>query len=123
MRSVKGLVDSAGRALVTIRLQHPISKAESALDAWIDTGFTGDLVLPQAQVATLGFPLGPVIGAVLADGRTVQLDTYSCLLEWFGQWKSIEVVANQGQFPLLGVALLKNHELHIDYRLKTVQLT
>ena len=109
-----GIVDSGGRALLPIRLQHPVSQVETVLEAWIDTGFTGDLVMPAKLIGSLGLPLGSQVTATLADGSVLQLDTYYCFLEWFGQWKSIEVIANQGQFPLLGVGLLVGHSLHID---------
>ena len=115
-----GIVDTFGRALVRLRLKHPNGAMEAELDGWIDTGFTGELVLPQRSVKSLGLPLGPAVKAGLADGSEVQLDTYTCLLEWFGEWRRIEVVANQGQFPLLGVGLLLDHALHIDYRAKTI---
>jgi clan AA aspartic protease len=118
---VTGSVDDAGRALVRIRLKHPPTEAAAAeLDAWIDTGFTGELVLPQQTVESLGLPLGPAVMARLADGSDTQLDTYTCLLEWFDQWKRIEVVANQGHYPLLGVGLLMDRDLRIDYRAKQV---
>ncbi len=42
-----GSVDGSGRALVRIRLKNPSDATETELDAWIDTGFTGELVLPQ----------------------------------------------------------------------------
>ena len=90
------------------------------MDAWIDTGFTGELVLPQQTVALLGLPLGPSVMARLADGSDIQLDTHTCLLEWFDEWKRIEVVANQGQYPLLGVGLLLDPDLYIDYRTKKI---
>lgn len=93
------------------------------MDAWIDTGFTGDLVLPLAHVTALGLPPGPVVNAKLADGSDIELDTYTCLVEWFGAWKRIETIANAGQFPLLGVGLLQGHELHIDYRAGTLTLS
>ena len=115
-----GSVDGSGRALVRIRLKNPTDAAETELDAWIDTGFTGELVLSQQYVTSLGLPLGPSVMARLATGSDIQLDTYTCLLEWFDEWRRIEVVANEGQYPLLGVGLLLNHDLHIDYRAKTV---
>jgi clan AA aspartic protease len=120
---VTGIVDDAGRAIVPIQLRHPVSGVETPVGAWIDTGFTGDLVLPAQLISSMGLPLGPAVSAVLADGSVVQLDTYTCMLEWFGQWKSIEVVVNKGQFPLLGVGLLLDHELRVDYPWKTVNLT
>jgi clan AA aspartic protease len=109
--------------MLLIRLKYPASSVESPVDAWIDTGFTGDLVLPANLIASLGLPLGPAVSAKLADGSIVHLDTYSCILDWFGQWKAIEVVSNQGDFPLLGVGLMQDHELRVDYRLKSLTLT
>ncbi len=93
------------------------------MDAWIDTGFTGELVLPQMHVTSLGLPLGTPVQAGLADGSVITLQAYVCLVEWFGVWKQIETVANTGQFPLLGVGLLQGHELSIDYRVGTLMLT
>jgi hypothetical protein len=51
----------------------------------------------------------------LADGSRSCLNTYSCMLQWFGKPRSAEVIANQGQIPLLGVGLLVGHRLIIDY--------
>ena len=111
-----GTVDNSRRAIIRIRLRHPNSGKETELDAWVDTGFTGELVLPQQQVVQLDLPLGPAVQAGLADGSEVQLDTHTCLVHWFGEWKRIEVVANQGRFALLGVGLLLERELTINYR-------
>ncbi len=98
-----GVVDGSGRALLRVRLRHPTSNVETEVDAWVDTGFTGELVVPQSQIAAIGLPLGPSIRAGLADGSEVELETYTCQLEWFGAWQSIEIIANTGQYPLLGV--------------------
>jgi clan AA aspartic protease len=117
---MNGIVDGAGRALLRLRVRNPNDAAEAELDVWIDTGFTGDLVLPQKHVSSLGLPIGPAVKAALADGSETQLDTYTCLLLWFDEWKRIEVVANQGQFPLLGVGLLLDRKLVIDYAAKTL---
>jgi hypothetical protein len=50
------------------------------------------------------------------------LEVYSCLIEWFGRVQQIEVIANTGTSPLLGVGLLQGHTLTIDYasRLLTI---
>jgi hypothetical protein len=44
-------------------------------------------------------------------------------VDWFGAWQGIEVVANQGQFPLLGIGLLLGRELQINYQTQVVNLT
>ena len=87
---MNGSVDGAGRALVRIQLKNPSKASEAELDAWIDTGFTGELVLPQQIVSSLGLPLGPSIMARLADGSDIQLDTHTCFLKWFDEWRRIE---------------------------------
>lgn len=117
-----GTVDSGGHALLPVRVRHPITSAETGLDAWVDTGFTGDLVIPQAQVDALGLPAGLAVRAILADGSEVLLNSYECHLEWFGAWRVVEVVVNAGQFPLLGVGLLKGRQLQIDYRTNAVMV-
>jgi clan AA aspartic protease len=117
-----GVVDASGRALLRVRLQHRTSAAETELDAWIDTAFTGELVVPQAQIAALGLPLGPAVPARLADGSEIEVDSYLCLVEWFGTWKQIEVIASSGNNALLGVGLLLGHQLQIDYRMQAVTL-
>ena len=103
-----GCVDDFGRALVPICLRHPMSGAELILEAWIDTAFSGELVVPGHLVASLGLPSGPGVRARLADGSELDLDTVTCLLEWFGSSRRVEAVTNQGQgmFPLLGTGLL-----------------
>ena len=41
---MKGLVDQAGRAIVDIEIVSDRKQSPRRLNAWIDTGFTGELV-------------------------------------------------------------------------------
>jgi hypothetical protein len=41
------------------------------IQVWIDTGFNGDLVLPQQQIDALGLPKSGTVKAILADGSEV----------------------------------------------------
>jgi predicted aspartyl protease len=120
---VTGTVDNAWRALLHITLRHPTTGADSDVDAWIDTAFTGDLTLPRPMVLALGFPLGPTVRARLADGSETELESFSCLLPWLGQLKPIEIVANDSQFPLLGVGVMRDSDLHINYRARTMTVS
>jgi clan AA aspartic protease len=115
-----GMVDELGAAMLPVRIKASRSEPAVDLDVWVDTGFTGDLVMPTMKVAELGLPIGTITEAILADGSLIQLDTYKCLIEWFGKWKQVVVVANEGEVPLLGVGLLMDHDLHVDYRAKTM---
>lgn len=49
-----------------------------------------------------------------ADGSQVELLIFHCQMECFGSVKVLEVIANSGQTPLLGVCLLMAKEIRID---------
>jgi clan AA aspartic protease len=105
---------------ITIR---DLSRAQSTcLDAWIDTGFTGHLVLPRSYIALLKMQPTAQAVAVLADGSQTTVDTYSCLIDWFGKETAAEVIANDGHHALLGVVLLLDHVLTINYPASTLNL-
>ena len=53
---------------------------------------------------------------MLADGSEVALRRYMCLIDWFGETRELEVVGNDGEYPLLGVGLLMGHDRHISYQ-------
>jgi clan AA aspartic protease len=111
-----GHVDEQGRALIDLHVLDSDGNSIGSLSAWIDTGFNGDLVLPQLQIESLGLTQSSTVKAILADGSQVALKTYSCAIEWFGETRQLEVVANNGSYALLGVGLLLQRELHISYR-------
>jgi len=72
--------------------------------------------LPQRQIDNLSLLPSGTVKAMLADGSEVALQRFTCLIEWFAETKELEVVANEGEYPLLGVGLLVGHDLHISYR-------
>lgn len=113
---MNGSVDSCGRALVSISVRPSDMAAAHEIQVWIDTGFNGDLALPLQQIEDLTLPESGTVKAILADGSEVTLKRYVCLIDWFGEERDLEVVANEGEYPLLGVGLLLGHDLRISYR-------
>ena len=113
---MNGHVDGTGRALVTVSIRPSDAAAAHEVRVWVDTGFNGDLVLPLQDIDDLALPHSGTVKAILADGSEVALKTYTCLINWFGEERSLEVVANEGDYPLLGVGLLAGLDLHISYR-------
>jgi clan AA aspartic protease len=113
---MNGLVDGFGRALITVSIRSSDSAPPHDIEVWIDTGFNGDLVLPQRQIDALSLAPSGTVKATLADGSEVALQRYMCLINWFGATRDLEVVANDGDYPLLGVGLLTGYDLHISYR-------
>ena len=92
------------------------------LVAWIDTAFNGCLVIPQKELSELKLSKRFSSEAILADGRTVELETYSCYFDWFGNTYETLVAASEGEYALLGTMLLDGHRLTIDYSTKVVSL-
>jgi predicted aspartyl protease len=89
----------------------------------VDTAFNGGRTIPRALVAGLGLPQESSVEAVLADGRTVALETFGCFFDGFGGTYQTQVVARDGAYPLLGTQRLSSRRLAIDYAAKTVELT
>lgn len=50
---MNGQVDKYGRAFVTVSIRPSDVAATHDVEAWIDTGFNGDLVLPQQLIDDL----------------------------------------------------------------------
>ncbi len=116
---MKGLVDEFGHAIVQLIVQLIVrSKRDGSateIPAWVDTAFNGELVIPQTMIDAIGLQQSGGIRARLADGKDVILEAYSCEIDWFGRQRLVEVVANEGELPLLGVGLLLGHRLTVDY--------
>lgn len=85
------------------------------VDAVIDTGFNGAMTLPPALIARLGLRWRSVDRARLADGTTCVFQVYVGKLLWDGNLRSI-LVAEADADPLVGMRLLKGHELKMQVR-------
>jgi len=117
-----GLVDDYGRPLLSIQLTHPQTGAGVSLDAWVDTGCTAALFLPHAAVHALGLQETAMVPCRMANGSVMDQPAYQCLISWFGRVQFINVIGNAGRFPLIGLRLLENRKLTIDYPARRVQL-
>jgi clan AA aspartic protease len=119
---VNGIVDQSMRALLDVPVAASKDGQRQVLTVWVDTAFNGGLAIPRQHVERLGLKQGSTTQAVLANGRSVDLETFTCHLEWFGRLYRTQVVASDGPFPLLGTLLLAGRKLTVDYRTKTVVL-
>ena len=119
---MNGHVDAVGRALVTLRLRSRPQSASTDLTVWIDTAFTGDLVISREKIRQLGLPQSGPVPALLADGGEVLRDSFHCVVDWFGAEVNAEGIENDGQLPLLGIGLLRNRWLEVNYRSSSVTI-
>ena len=113
---MNGLVDEQGRALLGVEVSSQATSSPASVEVWIDTGFTGDLVLSKTVIEKLSLTRSGSVDAILADGSQIALDTYTCYVNWFGSQRRLEVVANDGDCPLLGVGMLLDLELRVNYQ-------
>ena len=119
---MNGVVDEGGRALLDVRISNKLQGEYSAVTTWIDTAFDGHLVLSLELIKEFELESLVETEAILADGSRVRLDKFFCYVDWFGQRLPLQVIANEGLFPLLGTSLLEHRVLHIDYPKKQVSL-
>lgn len=119
---MRGHVDKSGRAILAVGIRANNQQGKHEIDVWIDTRFTGDLVVPRSIVDRLALQQTGTIDGILADGSQVLLETFHCEIEWFGKNRTLEVIAKEGEMPLIGVGLLLAKELRIDYSNLTLLL-
>lgn len=119
---MNGIVDDDLRALLEVQIWAKSKGVKSTIVAWVDTAFNGGLVLPRNEIERLELAECSSTPAILADGQQVELPTFTCYLDWFGQEYRTQVVANDGVHALLGTMLLDGRDLAISYKRKTVTL-
>ena len=117
-----GRVDENDRALLQVSVGTVANGHYVPVEVWIDTAFDGHLVFSKTLIEDLGLEILVETEAILADGSKVTLDTFICFLDWFGQQIPLQVIQNEGRFPLLGTALLQQRVLHIDYAQRSLSL-
>ena len=120
---MNGWVDDQLRALLRVPVSASRGGHRTELVVWIDTAFNGGLAIPRLQVAELGLVQESSAEAVLADGRSVELETFACFVDWFGNCYETQIAASDGTFALLGTMLLAGHRLDINYSAKTIGIT
>ena len=104
---IVGEIDANLEARVTLSLIHK----ERRLDVLclVDSGFNGDLAVPQSVVKQLSLPLATVQRGATADGRVSYFDTVDVSVIWDDQPKAIR--AQVLDEPLIGTRLLRGHDL------------
>jgi clan AA aspartic protease len=110
---ITGVVKSdEGRIrLKVIGLQRRVQEVEAV----IDTGYTASLTLPPALINALGLRWRSMDRFALADGSECNLDVYEAKVMWDGKVRQI-LVDEADTDPLIGMRLLRGHELKMEVR-------
>lgn len=88
----------------------------------IDTGFNGDLELPDSLRNLLNTRYVGRVTSALAGGQTIQEDVYLVTFPFDGQIVQAEATFVSDSQILVGTHLLQNYSLHIDFVRKFVSL-
>lgn len=108
---ILGSVNAIREAVIQIVVLND-RKRTISIKGVVDTGYTGDLILPMSMIEQLELPVQGVQNAVLGDGSSRMLNVYTGLVIWDGDIRKVEVnAADTG--VLVGMGLIENHKLEI----------
>jgi clan AA aspartic protease len=100
-----------------IELRLPVRDAvgqEQEVEVMLDTGFSGFLTLPPAQVARMGLPWHSQDTAILANRSAVPVEIHTAVVIWDGMPCRIRVQAIDAP-PILGTGLLAGYDLRVRW--------
>lgn len=114
-----GHIDERNQLWVSITVGGLHSK--QMIDALIDTGFNGELLLPLQVAIPLGLQLAGAAPYRLADGSISQQMLFSASIDWGTTRRTATVNVVNSDTPLIGGGLLHGYILLVDFDKK--QLT
>jgi len=120
---LKGYVDDSKRALIEIKVRSQPKADGDTVIVWIDTAYNGHLVFSRELIDTLHLQQEAATEAILADGSLVTLESFICFVEWGSKVVIAQVIANDGNTPLLGTELLSGCVLVVDYKAREIIVT
>ena len=91
--------------------------------AVIDTGFNGDLELPEDLRAALNARHVGRVTSALAGGQRIEEEVYVVEFPFDGHVLHAEATFVPDAYILIGTHLLRQYQLHIDFVDRSVQLT
>jgi clan AA aspartic protease len=109
---ITGKVSQGREAIVEIEVSGPGGQWQP-VEFVIDTGFTGQLLLPPQLVSNLQLLSLGVRRAVLGDGSAVVMTTYRASVIWHGHARPVIVLEASGA-PLIGMGLLEGSRVTIE---------
>ena len=111
-------VDDALEAVVILSVRGENGAMED-VNFIIDSGYTGEMTLPQEIIGRLNlgaaeyddYEAAPTV--MLADGAILLVEVYVTSVWWHDRLRSVEV-DSIGSTPLIGMGLLRGSNLSID---------
>lgn len=94
-----------------------------AVECLVDTGFNGQLMLPQEVIHRLQFPIVGHEDFETAGGHLLSADIALAEIDWLAQRRVVEVIVSERADALIGTKLFDKTRLIIDYVAHTVTIT
>lgn len=107
-----GVVNAQTEAIIRLPIRAADGR-EQEIEAVLDTGFNGSLTLPPAVITSLGLQWRSRGLVMMANGTEDHCDIYAATVIWDGRPRNILVEAADTD-PLIGMALLYGHDLHMQ---------
>ncbi len=118
MAEEKGIVNENLEAVLLVEFSN-----QSAIECVLDTGFNGSLLLPRKFVENNSMLfIGPE-QVDLVEGISTEIDTALAEVDWLGDNFSIRIFVSETDEALIGVEMLIDSVLEIDYRTSIVKIT
>lgn len=111
---ISGIVTDSLEATISLELRDDDGKSYQ-VTAIIDTGFSGDLTLPQSLIDSLHLPWLCRQQGMLADGSLHTFDVYAGAIVWDNSERTVEIESAEIE-PLLGMSLLEGNQVAMDVR-------
>jgi clan AA aspartic protease len=109
---IQGEVTPDSEAVIPLTIRASAGP-DAAVEAVLDTGFTGFLTLPANIISTLGLKLFGDADVMLADGTIVTLHKFEATVQWDGRDRDILLLEAEGG-PLMGMRLLYGSRVVLD---------
>lgn len=84
------------------------------LTALVDTGFNGELMLPERVVDETGLAQMGTAECMTASGDVVSVGVYTGSIRWIDRDVKARILATRGETVLLGMGLLKNCRMTME---------
>ena len=110
---MSGHVSAGCEAVLTVRVFGEDEGDAGPVEAVIDTGFDGHLLLPPSVAGSLSLPRIGSARPTLADGSVVTMPVHVAGVLWHGRSRPARVLVAEGG-PLVGMALLRGSRLRVD---------
>ncbi len=111
---ILGTVNDSREAVIQLAI-FGSDRVPKLIRSVIDTGYTGDLMLPKSLVESLGLALQGRQQAMLGDGSVKVFRMYAGSIIWDGQTRRIEINSSESE-ALVGMGLLEDYKLEIEAR-------